>query len=46
MILSFLRMEEFGIQPEKRIICFGQLFGMCDHISFNLSKLPFTYSTF
>ncbi|KAA0189255.1 Proline dehydrogenase 1 mitochondrial [Fasciolopsis buskii] len=36
------RMEEFGIQPEKRIICFGQLFGMCDHISFNLSNAGYS----
>lgn len=29
-------MEENGIKPEHRLICFGQLFGMSDHISFNL----------
>ncbi|TPP63580.1 Proline dehydrogenase [Fasciola gigantica] len=32
------RMEESGVLPEQRVICFGQLFGMCDHISFNLSN--------
>lgn len=36
------RMEEFGVHPEKRIICFGQLFGMCDHISFNLSNAGYS----
>ena len=31
-------MEEKGLQPDDRRIWFGQLYGMSDHISFNLSK--------
>ena len=29
-------MKKFGINPEDRLICFGQLLGMCDNISFPL----------
>ena len=32
-------MKENGIGPQDRLICFGQLLGMCDHISFPLGKL-------
>lgn len=31
-------MEHLGIKPEHRLICFGQLYGMCDHISFTLGQ--------
>lgn len=30
------KMEEYGINPNDRIVCFGQLLGMCDYISFYL----------
>lgn len=30
------KMEEYGIKPDERIVCFGQLLGMCDYISFYL----------
>lgn len=32
------RMEEVGIKPEHKVVCFGQLFGMCDQVSFLLGK--------
>lgn len=35
---SFDRMKELGIQPEDRLICFGQLLGMCDNVSFPLGE--------
>ena len=35
-------MKKFGINPEDRLICFGQLLGMCDNISFPLGKLSST----
>ena len=36
------RMEEWNIEPEDKVICFGQLFGMCDHISFPLAQSGFS----
>lgn len=32
------KMAEHGIHPLDRVICFGQLLGMCDHISLPLGK--------
>lgn len=32
------KMEEIGISPEDKVICFGQLLGMCDYITFPLGK--------
>lgn len=32
------KMREYGIHPLDRVICFGQLLGMCDHISLPLGK--------
>lgn len=32
-------MKTIGISPEDKVICFGQLLGMCDYITFPLGKL-------
>lgn len=32
------KMKEIGISPEDKVICFGQLLGMCDFITFPLGK--------
>ena len=32
-------MQELGITPEDRVICFGQLYGMSGQISFNLGNI-------
>lgn len=31
-------MNQLGIKPEHRLICFGQLYGMSDHVSFMLGQ--------
>lgn len=33
------RMEELGLHPDDGQVCFGQLLGMCDQISFPLGEL-------
>lgn len=30
------KMNEIGISPEDKVICFGQLLGMCDYITMPL----------
>ncbi|XP_012510435.1 PREDICTED: proline dehydrogenase 1, mitochondrial isoform X2 [Propithecus coquereli] len=37
---TLCRMEELGLHPADRQVYFGQLLGMCDHISFPLGGLP------
>lgn len=32
------KMQEIGISPEDKVICFGQLLGMCDYITFPLGQ--------
>ncbi|KAJ8956273.1 hypothetical protein NQ318_015009, partial [Aromia moschata] len=32
------KMKEFGIEPRDKVICFGQLFAMCDYITFPLGQ--------
>ncbi|XP_057600596.1 proline dehydrogenase 1, mitochondrial isoform X3 [Hippopotamus amphibius kiboko] len=36
---TLCRMEELGLHPADRQVYFGQLLGMCDHISFLLGEL-------
>lgn len=33
------KMKEIGISPEDKVICFGQLLGMCDYITMPLGEL-------
>lgn len=30
------KMKEIGVEPEDKVICFGQLLAMCDYITFPL----------
>ncbi|XP_049941898.1 proline dehydrogenase 1, mitochondrial-like isoform X1 [Schistocerca serialis cubense] len=32
------KMKEIGLSPEDKVICFGQLLGMCDYITFPLGQ--------
>lgn len=39
------KMKEIGISPEDKVICFGQLLGMCDYITMPLGELINKFSS-
>lgn len=38
-VYFIFRMEELGIDNDGGSVCFGQLLGMCDHVSLTLGEL-------
>lgn len=39
IVYIIFRMEELGIDNDGGSVCFGQLLGMCDHVSLTLGEL-------
>jgi len=37
-VSMFCRMSEYGIRSDDELVFFGQLYGMCDQVSFSLGK--------
>jgi len=39
LVYVITRMEELGIDKDGGSVCFGQLLGMCDHVSLTLGEI-------
>ena len=39
ILTLYFRMKQLGIKGDERLICFGQLLGMCDNLTFPLGMM-------